>query len=269
MLRLLESLEAADYLGDTACVEVWIDRSKTGVIHNETYFAAKNFTFTKGHYNVFPQEKHVGIYGQWIHTWQPSEDTKEIAVILEDDLSVSPLFWRYLKTVHARYDHKPEINGYCLMGYTIKHAGGGNVKLSKEHLVFMYPVVGSWGFSPRRDNWIAFQRWFDVAYQNLSFQPLVPGLLPTTWYQQLNKAGKRDSMWTMWHIYYAYSKKEWSLYLNLPGDKGMSINWRENGLHYSGQARKKADPLVTEWIPGLDNLPDEPIHIDARGRVVS
>jgi hypothetical protein len=71
----------------------------------------------------------------------------------------------------------------------------------------------------------------------------------------------------MWHIYYAYSKKERTLHPNFPNKQGMTINWKESGIHYK-KGQKNGDPLVTEWDTRLDNLPDEPIHLDANGKVV-
>ncbi|XP_033725644.1 uncharacterized protein LOC117315522 [Pecten maximus] len=39
--RLLTSLNNANYLGDKVAIDVWIDRSKSGVIHEETYKKVK------------------------------------------------------------------------------------------------------------------------------------------------------------------------------------------------------------------------------------
>lgn len=266
--RLLDSLNKADYLSDKVVIEVWIDRSKSNEIHGPTYETASKFVFDKGQITVHNHTKHAGLYGQWIDTWQPNEDTKEMAVILEDDISVSPLFYRYLKKVHARYDRRPEVNGFALQGISIKHGGaGGNLRAPLENVVFLYPILGSWGFSPRKDNWIKFRQWYKTASKDKNFKPLVPGILPTQWYQIFLKRGKTDGMWTMWHIYYAYSKKERTLYPNFPNKQGMTINWKESGIHYK-KGQKNGDPLVTEWDSRLDNLPDEPIHLDANGRVV-
>ncbi|XP_071138986.1 uncharacterized protein [Mytilus edulis] len=269
MLRLLKSLNNVDYLDDRVVLEIWVDRSKDGVIDKKTFDTARNFSFEKGFKTVHQQDKHVGIYGQWIDTWQPTADSKEIAVIFEDDITVSPFFYRYLKKVHARYDNRPEVNGYSLQGISIKHGGaGGNLHAPDNHVVFLYPIVGSWGFSPKKENWIEFQRWFAEARKNTSFQPYVPGILPTGWYKTFLKQGKTDSMWTMWHIFYAYSKKERTLYPNFPKNAGMTINWKEKGLHFA-KTLKNTDPLVMEWDPRLDNLPEEPIHLDANGKIVT
>ncbi|CAC5405261.1 unnamed protein product [Mytilus coruscus] len=239
MLRLLNSLNKVDYLDDRVVLEIWVDRSKDGVIDKKTFGTARNFSFEKGFKTVHQQDKHVGIYGQWIDTWQPTADSKEIAVIFEDDITVSPFFYRYLKNVHARYDHRPEVNGYSLQGISIKHGGaGGNLHAPDDHVVFLYPIVGSWGFSPKKENWIGFQRWG---------KQIACGLCGT---------------FTM-HIV----KKNGHFIPNFPHNAGMTINWKEKGLHFA-KTLKNTDPLVMEWDPRLDNLPEEPVHLDANGKIV-
>ena len=93
----LESLNTVDYMGDKVALDVWIDRSKTGVIDGATFTVAKNFRFKGGDVIVHNQTKHVGILGQWMDSWQVKPDTKEIAVILEDDMSAGPFMWKWLK----------------------------------------------------------------------------------------------------------------------------------------------------------------------------
>ena len=48
---------------------------------------------------------------------------KEMVVIFEDDVTVSPFFYRYLKVVHAKYDSSPNINSFDLQCSAI-HNGG-------------------------------------------------------------------------------------------------------------------------------------------------
>ena len=93
----LDSLNTVDYMGDKVALDVWIDRSKTGVIDGATFTVAKNFRFKGGDVIVHNQTKHVGILGQWMDSWQVKPDTKEIAVILEDDMSAGPFMWKWLK----------------------------------------------------------------------------------------------------------------------------------------------------------------------------
>ena len=64
--RLLLSLNTVDYKSDKVTVEIWIDRSKEGHIHEQTYAVGDKFVFEKGSKTVINQTRHVGLYGQWV-----------------------------------------------------------------------------------------------------------------------------------------------------------------------------------------------------------
>ena len=142
--RLLKSLNAVDYLGDKVLLEVWIDRSKKdNSIHANTYIAASKFKFQHGDYLVHNHTRHVGIYGQWMATWKPVPNSKEIALILEDDVAVSPQIYRWLKNVHKKYDNRAYIAGYSLQGRSIKHNyTPGYLIAPFRQICMLYPIVG-------------------------------------------------------------------------------------------------------------------------------
>ena len=80
---------------------------KYGTIDDKTYQVATRFKLDKGDINVMNHTDHVGLYGQCKGLWPHREYVKEIAIIFEDDITVSPFFYRYLKVVHAKYDSSP------------------------------------------------------------------------------------------------------------------------------------------------------------------
>lgn len=87
----------------------------------------------------------MGIYGQWMGTWNPAPDSEEIVVILEDDLTVSKHFYRWLKNVHKKYDDLPNLDlaGYALQGRSIKHGGAeGLLRGPERDICFLYPILG-------------------------------------------------------------------------------------------------------------------------------
>ena len=213
--RLLDSLNKAEYAGDGVKVEIWIDRSQTGVIHEPTVDVAKNFQFFHGSSEVIIRPVHAGLYGQWLTTWHPMLTTTEIAVILEDDITVSPYFYKYLKTAHKKYDSFPDINGYSLQGVSIKHGTGtGKLDIPKHNIAFRYPVLGTWGFSPSVANWIKFTTWIANTRTNSTFNPYIPGNIVTEWYKGHQQQRKTDNMWSIWHAYFAWKSKEYTLYCN-------------------------------------------------------
>ncbi|WAR09652.1 hypothetical protein MAR_034728 [Mya arenaria] len=52
MLRLLNSINEANFDGDNVKLEVWIERSKAGVVDTLTVKTAEEFVFKHGHYEV-------------------------------------------------------------------------------------------------------------------------------------------------------------------------------------------------------------------------
>ncbi|XP_060576840.1 uncharacterized protein LOC132734142 [Ruditapes philippinarum] len=270
LTRLLNSLNEAEYGKDFIKLEVWIDRSIDQMIDSLTLRSANEFRFKHGQYSVIQHPRHVGIYGQWLTTWKPKINSSEIAVILEDDLTVSPYFYKYLKLVHRKYDSYPDVNGYALQGSTIKHSVRDSSQLQgpKGSLVFLYPVLGTWGFSPNPKKWIKFLDWFAVASRNKDYQLNVPGNVVSDWYRQFQREGKTSSIWSIWHIYYAWKNNEYTLYSNFEGHAGLSTNWQEDGLHYLN-IRKTTNILLTEWKPEYEILPDKPHHVDIAGKVIS
>ena len=223
--RLMGSLNYALYDGDKVIVEVWIDRSKIGVIDDETFQTATNFTFRHGRYFVNCHSAHVGIFGQWLYAWKSEPNSSEIVLILEDDLTVSPYFYRWLKLVHKKYDGAENINGYTLQGVSIKHSGeSGMIDVSKDNTVYLYPVIGTWGFSPNKRNWYKFIEWFSNTFPNDNFHPLVPGNVVTDWYRTFLKSGQSETMWSIWHIYYAWMCQEYTVYPNFAGKNSYKKN---------------------------------------------
>lgn len=226
LLRLLKSLNEAEYFNDSVKLEVWIDRSANGSVDTATLTCAKDFVFRHGVYQVITHPKHVGIFGQWLSTWRIWRNNSEIVVILEDDLTVSPYFYKFLKLAHEKYDGNPNINGYALQSVSIKHGTNskGFIHGPRDDPVFLYPVIGTWGFSPNTKNWADFIDWFSVKYRERDFHPYVPGNVVTVWYKTFQQSGKASEIWSIWHIYYAWQKQEYTLYTNFEGNS-ISTNY--------------------------------------------
>lgn len=49
----------------------------------------------------------AGLQAQWLEAWWPSSDD-EFAFVVEDDLEVSPLYYRFLKGLILKYYYEPE-----------------------------------------------------------------------------------------------------------------------------------------------------------------
>lgn len=271
--RLLKSLNKAEYDKDRVVLEIWIDRLQSDEVHASSVGAAREFNFLKGVSKVYVQATHVGLRGQWLTTWKPPRNKEEIAVIFEDDLTVSPYFYRYLKLVRKNYQHRRDIAGFALQGTSIRHSDGScclNVPL--ENKVFLYPVVGTWGYSPSNDNWFKFIDQYQTCLKNNISLPLPENSIISEWYKLLESEGRGDTMWE--HLYTQYTNKhnQWIMYSNFPGHRGLTFNWQEQGLHYSGKDKRtqkeEADNLLQEWTLELKDLPDVPVYVDNSGEII-
>jgi len=65
----------------------------------------------------------------------------EIALILEDDMSVSAYYWRWLRAAHRAYDRRSDVSGYSVSHPEMEHETGSVLEVPVNYTVFMYPVI--------------------------------------------------------------------------------------------------------------------------------
>ena len=238
--KCLKAISLVHTLNHKLSVDIWVDRSKSGKVDTDTVKVAKLFQrkWRKGRVCIHIRERNAYIGGQWIDTWRPKENTKEIAVIVEDDIDISPYSYFWLHAVHTKFRDKTDIAGYTLqMEHTFFFRGMGDFLAGpKNNSVFLYGVLGTWGFAPHPQQWREFQDWYHG--KNSTLKPYVPDLLPTLWYKHAESIGTQNTMWEMWHIYYSYIKKSSTVYCNLHVSTGrdnvyLSLNRKEKGLHWT------------------------------------
>jgi len=68
------------------------------------------------------------------------EQAPEIALILEDDMSVSAYYWRWLRAAHRAYHRRSDVGGYSVSHPEMEHATGSVLEVPVNFTVFMYPV---------------------------------------------------------------------------------------------------------------------------------
>lgn len=161
--QCLDSLEAAQYhQNDRISLHVWIDGRSDGgnrsggsaggddegELRERTLDIARRFNFTHGAYHIHARDAHVGVQGQWMTVWRPpstnvaaaTTGSEEIALIIEDDISVSPFYWRWLKSAHGAYGKRDDVSGFSVSHPEIQHATGSTLEVPFKYTIFMYPV---------------------------------------------------------------------------------------------------------------------------------
>eukprot|EP00923_Selenidium_pygospionis_P013363 GHVN01023167.1.p1 GENE.GHVN01023167.1~~GHVN01023167.1.p1 ORF type:complete len:368 (+),score=23.26 GHVN01023167.1:109-1212(+) len=267
--KCLESLSHVDTMGKNAAVDIWIDRhNDTNIIDRETLRTAELFqsNWRKGRTCIHQREKNAYIDGQWIDTWRPKVGAREIALILEDDVDVSPHALRWLELAHKQYDNMPDVAGITLqMQWNTFFEGKKTMGGPPNDNVFLYGVLGSWGFSPHPERWREFQDWFHTI--NSSLKPYVPNIKCTGWYKGLEKNGKARSMWTMHHVYHSHINKLYTVYCNLrikfrKEDLLLSYNRKEKGLHFKKpRGKTQSTNLMRDWNLDYGVFPEQIVRL--------
>ena len=263
LLKLLNSLNDLQTDGDRIALEIWIDRSAGGGdVDDLTLRSAESFQWNHGAARVHVQRRHVGIYGQWIDTWRPVGDD-ELVLFLEDDLSVSPFAYRWLKAARRKYGNRSDVGGFTLQseGLIVAKNAATFVPRRVDGPVYLYRLVGSWGFAPRPEAWRRFQDWYRSASADRRFRPYVDGVIMTSWYKTFEKQGKANTMWTMWFIYFCNANDLFTVYNNLNAltnttHSCLAVNRKEPGLHYSGKGKDNGGLLLRYWNDSFVNFSD-------------
>jgi len=249
LLILLNSLNDLYLDGDVGQLEIWIDRNKSNIASEEIVKFARSFHWKQGRVRVNVQKRHVGIIGQWIDTWRPKlSRPEELVLILEDDMTLSPHAYRWLKAAHRFYVNRTDVAGLTLQSESIIEAKTESkqkeLQTPANTSVFLYKYVSSWGLAPYAKVWHEFQDWYYSMKNDTKFRPYVLNNISTRWYKIFEKNGTQHSMWTMWFIYHCHNRQLYTLFnninsLNLTKTPCLAVNRKERGLHYSGLKQKK------------------------------
>ncbi|XP_021801937.1 uncharacterized protein LOC110746048, partial [Prunus avium] len=126
--RCLRSLAAADYLTDKVQLHGYIDHfalrdasSNVGQKLKESHRILEfldGFEWKYGDKLIHYRTANAGLRAQWLEAWWPSSDN-EFAFVVEDDLEVSPLYYKFLRSLIVNYyynasNYRPYIYGASL-----------------------------------------------------------------------------------------------------------------------------------------------------------
>ncbi len=251
---VLNSISKLELDGDKASLEIWIDVTKNGTVDYKTLSVAKNFIWRGNTVNIHVQSQNAGILGQWINSWRPNERSTELAIILEDDVDLSPYAYRWLKAAHTFYSYRSDMAGISLFEGSIP-----GWKQFPSTTAFFLRRFGTQGFAPNPCHWRKFQDWYHQVKSDPQFHPYVEDdKICTEWYKDFERAKRQSSMWEMWYIRYGDDNTLWTLFSNIgafeharnasiPPDTYLAYHRQANGLHFHGHERESTGKLLLNW----------------------
>ncbi|KAK4356465.1 hypothetical protein RND71_025436 [Anisodus tanguticus] len=240
--RCLNSLSKAHYDNHVVHLHIYIDNfqdsSKGYVEIDQKLNLSKRildfvdgFSWKYGEKLVHYRTCNVGLQGQWLEAWWPS-DYDEFAFIVEDDLELSPLYFRFLKSLIENYyynesNFSPMIYGASLQRPRFVPGKHGNqMQIDDGTQLFLYQLVGTWGQLLFPRPWKEFRIWYDT-HKAKGLKPYLDGMVTTGWYK---KMGER--IWTPWFIKFIHARGYFNIYTNLLHERAFSVSHRDAGVNY-------------------------------------
>jgi len=160
--RLLKALNDAEYEDDNVPLVISIDASG----NQQVYELAKEYKWKHGQKYVNIEKNRLGLKK---HIFQCASICKFFrgVVILEDDLMVSPFFYRYCLAALEKYENDEKVAGIALY----RNEVNGFVDLpfqpyANGYDVFAWQTVCSWGQLFNERMWVEFTSWLDSWNQD-------------------------------------------------------------------------------------------------------
>jgi len=244
--RLLDSIAASSYDDHAVHLEIRVDFHDS-VNHQKTIEVAKAFEFAHGTKTVHVHETaQQGLQRAWFGAWTPASDT-ERAVILEDDMELSPLWFRWLRRAWETYGDRDDLGGISLCRQRLRASDGASI--TREHdAPFLYRMVGSFGFSPNARHWKPFVEWTrsisDLTIPNVD----VEGTVTTQWHRRNPDSWEQLWIWWCWH-----ERALYTLYVHSPY-WALIAHWAEPGVHSNSKGTPN-DHLLSETEAVLEAFP--------------
>ncbi|KAM5550918.1 hypothetical protein ABKV19_027322 [Rosa sericea] len=241
--RCLRSLAAADYLSDRVHLHLHIDHFPLAEDDPDRKLQESRrildfvdgFEWKFGDKVVHYRTQNVGLQAQWLEAWWPSSD-HEFAFVVEDDLEVSPLYYKYLKNLIVNYyynssNSRPYIYGASLQRPRFVPGKHGNkLQLDDSTRLFLYQLVGTWGQLLFPKPWKEFRLWYD-KHKAKGIKPILNGMVTTGWYKKMG-----EKIWTPWFIKFIHTRGYFNIYTNFLHERALSVSHRDAGVNYGKTA---------------------------------
>lgn len=152
--RLIDSIVRARFDEDTVDLILSIDKSNC---QQEVYDACADAVWGHGEYKIIMRENRMGLRPHILSCGELTEHYDGV-IVLEDDLSVTPDFYRYAKAALNYYDNDERVAQISLYAYGVNEFTSRPFYPAKtQYDVYAMQVTQSWGQCWSRKMWNAFK----------------------------------------------------------------------------------------------------------------
>ena len=211
--RLIGSLQNADYEGDVVSLIISIDNSGEDAV--EQYASTVAWPFGELIIKTYPERmglrKHILTCGDYVYNY-------DAIAVIEDDIYVSPAFYRFMKQSVRYYENDMNIAGISLYS----HLWNENVQRpfcpeKRAYDIYFLQYAQSWGQIWMPKQWKMFRDWYENHSGEIEADNKTPKHI-TQW---------AKTSWLKYHIKYCIENNKYFVYPYL----SFSTNFVEVGQH--------------------------------------
>ncbi|CDO73305.1 hypothetical protein BN946_scf185008.g67 [Trametes cinnabarina] len=235
--RLLSSLNNARYFGDHLNLRINVEQTADP----ETLRMVDDFRWTHGSMFLHHRVVHGGLLTSVVESWYP-HGNDSYALILEDDVELSPLFYAYLKLSLLQYRYgKSEDRSPNLFGISLYQQKNLELRPEGRHLFnarslfedagiphpntpYLSQIPCSWGALYFPEHWREFHAYL-IARMSEDVWPLRETVVPDV------RSNRWTRSWKKYFIELVYLRGYVMLYPNYPDYASLSTNHLEVGSH--------------------------------------
>ncbi|CAG8567646.1 24739_t:CDS:2, partial [Racocetra persica] len=282
--RLMKSINSSIYFNDDVHLTINLDRGADPI----TVKNSQIFNWPFGKKSIRYRIQQGGLINAVVESYNPTTND-DYAIILEDDIEVSPLYyiWAKYTVLKYRYDTNRNLTGRML-GVSLY-----NTKLNEIHMSgrrpfnpalvlenteypnqspYLSQIPCSWGALFFPEIWREFKYYLAARLTDLSGPQLQNITVPES------RSNRFTKSWKRFFIELAYLRGYAMLYPNYKDSISFTTNHAEDGVHFHFKGEKKntwllplmKEDILSEGLPGghLPNFEDLPT-MDLWGYVVS
>lgn len=154
--RLLNSLKRAEYLGDEVSLIISIDNSGDDSVELE----AKEFIWPYGPKIIKTYKERLGLRNHVLSCGDLVHEYEDIAVF-EDDIVVSPAFYKYSKKAIEYYKNDDRVAGISLYSFLWnQNSYRSFTNIDDRYDTYFMQVAQSWGQVWSKNKWEPFRKWY-------------------------------------------------------------------------------------------------------------
>jgi len=258
--QLMSSLLRVDYGGDQVHLQVEVDlsvydRDAQVDVNVSSWLATIEWPYGDKSLNA-------GSGDGWIKNVLPRlRSTRDILVILEDDVVVSPVFWLWLRFSQAAFQFRDDVSGVSLQRPAFRALGGASLQqIGPVDRPFMLRLFSGLGFAPSASRWRDFVAWSSArGGSERSNSVEGGGQLP----EDCDMGGERGQTWKQRFAQFSSDRQLYTVY-QTPARGAFLAAPRACSSGSSGAAATFADVTILDVVAGR-----APLKYDALGLQVA